>query len=476
MPGIFVFFLPIVSVVLGLVVSASLLQLDSPTRANAFWASRPLSPTAVLGSKLVVVMVVIVGLPLIGAAIGLGSLSTSSIVTTRLVTRCAIGYAGCALGVLVLGALTDDLRGAVVAFIGILFGTMIVGIAVASFVSARSGPMFPVFLAMALGSSTVVAAGGSITLLAFLYRTRARRVSSWIAGALATSWLIIGSTCPMVPSATALPRVGSKALLVVQPNDTGAWRDAARRLDIRLTPSAGFPTRDERTDFQADSVTIQLLDGKRVNVARFGFDRTTLTYEPPPLGTTVRWPDGVGYVPRGHLTLEPQADVREEIGKNAKSVSVAGTATSLRSRPIVSLPLRTGESVTRDGRRIAIYGFSHDATTVDVWVQLSTVPRDPVPAALGDPTTIDDLRFVIVNDTRSEAFLLQSKHGGGGSGGLVLPWIQIQTRFHQLTSELPGRERNDLILDDAWFNGARLVVLEWSVVRRFPARGETALR
>src|SRR5215468_7651472 len=81
MPAAFAVYLPVVCVILGLVAAGSVVQLDSPTRANAFWASRPISPSAVLGAKLVVVMITIVGLPLIGVAIGLAALDTSKATT-----------------------------------------------------------------------------------------------------------------------------------------------------------------------------------------------------------------------------------------------------------------------------------------------------------------------------------------------------------------------------------------------------------
>jgi hypothetical protein len=475
MPDIFVTYLPMVSAILGLVASASLLQSDSPTRANAFWASRPLSPSAVLGAKLAVVMIAVVGLPLIGVAIGLTALDTSSVDTTKLVARCAVRYGEFALAVLVVGAVTNDLRGAAVALIAIVFGAIMVLVAfsTASTDSATRGQSEIAALVTAVVLA-VVAICGAIALLAFMYRTRAKRLGTWIAVAIATSSLVFVS---LATPQNVRPRIqgGSTALLALQlqPSDTDAWRHAARSVALRLAPSAGFPTIGDRTDFRPDSVTIELLDGKRVNVDPMV--RTTMTLGRPRLGTGVRWLDGADEQSHGFLTVEPKGGTRRVIANNARSVSVAGIVTSLRLRPIASLPLRTGESVVHDGRRVVIYGFSHDSTEAHVWVQLFTVPRDTIPG-VADMTSVDDLRFALVNDARSEAFLLRDWGSSGSSGGLVLPWIQIQNRSRQLKNDTDGSLSHNLPRDDAWYNGARLVVLEWTLAGRFPARGEVALR
>jgi hypothetical protein len=475
MPDIFVTYLPMVAAILGLVASVSLLQSDSPTRANAFWASRPLSPSAVLGAKLAVVVIAIIGLPLIGVAIGLTSLDTSSVRTTSLVARCALPYGEWALAVLVVGALTEDLRGAAVALIAILLGAILT-LAAFSKGSAENtspGPSETASL-IALAVFTVVVVMGSIALLAFLYRTRAKRPATWIAVALATSCLVFASFAQVALNARPRVQDGGTASLVLQlqPSDTGAWRHAARSLVVPVAPSPRSRI-DDRTDFRSDSVWIELLDGKQVNVD--GVTKATMTLGPPPLGAPVRWLGGAGEQSRGYLNVEPQPGVRGAIGNNARSVSVAGIVTSLQSRPIASLPLRIGESVVHDGRRIVIYGFSHDADSANVWIELSTVPRDQV-LPIDDWTSTDNLRFALVNDARSEALMLRYWGGHSESGGLVLPWTQIQTRFSQFKSGTQDGPSHIVPLDDAWYKGARLVALEWSVVRRFRARGEVALR
>ena len=60
-------------VIAGVVLVATLIQSDSPIRADAFWATRPLSPTAVLLAKILLVVVIVVALPVAAQAFAVSS-------------------------------------------------------------------------------------------------------------------------------------------------------------------------------------------------------------------------------------------------------------------------------------------------------------------------------------------------------------------------------------------------------------------
>jgi len=55
-------------VLVGMLAAGLLIQADSPTRADAFWASRPFDPTAVLASKALCTLLVLVVPALIAQA------------------------------------------------------------------------------------------------------------------------------------------------------------------------------------------------------------------------------------------------------------------------------------------------------------------------------------------------------------------------------------------------------------------------
>src|SRR5690242_1633466 len=66
-PNVLTAVLPLI-LVLGCLMTAIFVQGDSPTRADAFWLTRPLHPSAVLAAKLLLVGTIIVGVPMLGQA------------------------------------------------------------------------------------------------------------------------------------------------------------------------------------------------------------------------------------------------------------------------------------------------------------------------------------------------------------------------------------------------------------------------
>jgi hypothetical protein len=464
MPDIFVVWLPAFIIILGLLSTASLLHADSPTRANAFWASRPLSPSAVLAAKLVVVATAVVALPLVGGLTALESLDTSPAAATSVLARAALSYGEWTLAVMVIGALTDDIRGFVSAFVGVL-AAMIVLLGVLDITTVEWGAFGPAVLLL-------ISVGGGVALMAFLYRTRHRGLRTWIAGVAAMVCLVTASF--MTPSlhdrAMLLSSAGPP--VEVEPLNPSAWREA-QRFAMRFRVAQGPDS--ERLDFHPIAITLRLHDGKDVHVNGSHSD-VLVRRVVPPVGHPVRWiNDPTNPEWPTVFTAQPNFDFeRPSIARDIRSVAVNGTVTVSRPRVVATLPLRKGATVTRDGRRVAIYGFRHDSSVANVWVQLSFVAR---PAAVPEPnrqlSEKDGLQFAIVNEAHAEAMLID---GGveGGSGSIVLPWINVSTMFMGLSTRT-SQGSTGVPRDDAWYAGAQLVIVEWNVVGRYPARGEATL-
>jgi hypothetical protein len=245
---------------------------------------------------------------------------------------------------------------------------------------------------------------------------------------------------------------------------------------MRLRVAQGSPS--ERLDFQPDSVAFQLLGGTEARVNGNYYSTQAVRGLLPPVGQPVRW---IIDQPRAEwpatIDVEPHDADRAAIARGVRSVMVAGQVIVSRGRVVASLPLRKDAAATRDGRRATIYDFSHNSTSAEVWIQLSVVPRgvaepEPNPRLSG----ADGLQFAIVNDARAEAMLLEGVgDGSGGSGAIVLPWIGIATTFQHFTTSTSGASANAFPRDSAWYDGARLVAVEWSVVGRYRARGEARL-
>jgi hypothetical protein len=461
----FVAVIPFGTVILGLIGAALLLQMDSPTRANAFWASRPLSPAAVLGAKLVVVAAVIVAFPVIAGSASLLSFGTSLGVTTALTLRGALGYGELLLAVIVISALADDMRETIVTFTAIVLG----GFAVLGALDAFLPSLAPI----AVISISLLGVIGALAIARNLYRTREKRLRTRITGIAVVACLLVGSfNVPASLRSDGLPPSAGPAVNIeaVNPNTWGQ----TRQLSMRLRP--GSADAEERLEFRADSITLRFLDGKRVPV--YDHPQMVVRMPPPPVAGAVRWivnrADTVSWT---NFSIEPSLLDRPSIARGVASVVIKGTVIASRPQIVATLPLRNEAVATDAGRRVRIYGVSHDATGADVWVQISAIPRDG--PDVGSPADqLDGLQFAIVNEARGEAIVLNRIGGGftGGSGSIVLPWIPIWTSFTRLSTGPSNAPPVGLPLDDAWYAGAHLVVAEWNVIGRYRTRGEVALQ
>jgi len=461
--------LPYLIVLVGLILSASLLQLDSPTRANAFWASRPLSPSAVLLAKVGVSMA-IVGSSLLALFTALGFLHATAETTVTMLARSAIAFVDWALAVLVVSAITDDFRGAVVALIAILLGIL----------------FLPSALREVGGSATLIGIAGGVSVLVYLYRTRDSRPRARIAAAVvaacllrAPSWFSSGMT-QTIPKATRAAASAGLSL-VIEPLNPSLWH-SSNQLKMKLGLVSTSPAPGERLEFRADTVTIRPVGRDEFTIPDRFTGPVASHWGRLQLGPTVRWihenslSDWKG--PSEFAVHSETVDGTPIIGPVA-SVAIVGTITSLRSRVIASLPLRVGAAATHGGRRVAIYGFSHDANGVDVWIQVAALAELNFdhPLIVSNSTSSGDaLEFAIFNEARSEAIFLDTKSRTRQSisGLLVLPWAPFGTSSGLFTTR-PFPLASENPLDDAWYAGARLVVFDWEVVERYRVRGDAAI-
>jgi len=460
-PDVFAFAFPLLIVVLGLIVSASLLQLDSPTRANAFWASRPLSPSAVLLAKFAVVSITIVGASLLGVFIALELLDATAAATGAVVAYGAIAFGKLALAAMVLSAITDDVRGAAVLLIALYVGGVFLTATVPGVVI--------------LWASTVIGIAGGVSVLVYLYRTRDRRPAMRIAGAVPACLLVASFRVPVGLPTRATPVINAGPALEIEPVSPNMWyANNQLTMQLRLVSTSIPPV--ERFDFGGDTVTIRSVRGEEVIL--IGGVASALPGWRPQLGPNVRWiiaASETGMDRSALFLVQPQTVDGRSILSSVASVAIVGTVTTLRSRVIASLPLRVGAGATQDGRRIAIYGVSHDTTGIDLWVQTSAIPQ----ARLDHQFMYsgDGLTYAIFNAARSEAILVRRQSSSGGQGNnLILPWIPLSKWSAYFTTKESGPAPTGSPLDDAWYADARLIVLEWDVVDRYRASGHATLR
>jgi hypothetical protein len=347
-----VVYLPLCTVILGLIVAASLVQADSPTRATAFWASRPLSPVAVLASKIVFMFVVLIALPLLVGVAALRPFDASGRAMTGMVAHAAVSYGAWLVAAMVIGSLTDDIR----TFVGVFVATL----AAMLVVLATLQEVIPASVGLGAGSAAAVLAGlkliglaGGVSLLALLYREHGRRRRAWIAGIAATVCLVFASVAE--PSsglgAPPTPAVGPPLQIeLIDPKMSGQpdkWQ-----LLVRIARGSD----SVRFNFRPDSARFENREG--ISVADGNLMPVALGDEVlPPLGQPVRWiidPPSPEY--RGIVTYAPRKTERQILSQGVKSITLDGMVTVFRPHVFATLPLRDGAVVTRDGRRLWLYG------------------------------------------------------------------------------------------------------------------------
>lgn len=148
-------------IVMGMLLLASFVQSDSPTRPDAFWAIHPQRPSAVMFSKLALAGGVILIPALIGQYAALSPLDIDVATAAPLLAASAGIFGAWLVFAFVVSAITPDIRTfilvAIAASIGLLLGLFFDGPMIS--VAARAG-------ACAAGVM------GALILLALLYRTR----------------------------------------------------------------------------------------------------------------------------------------------------------------------------------------------------------------------------------------------------------------------------------------------------------------
>ena len=100
---------------LSVLISALVVQADSPSRSDAFWVSRPLHPLAVLMAKAATLGLFLLALPLVGEAVVLSHHAVSPGEMVPMLAEALFAQAGIVVAAATLAALTANLSAFVVA-------------------------------------------------------------------------------------------------------------------------------------------------------------------------------------------------------------------------------------------------------------------------------------------------------------------------------------------------------------------------
>jgi len=443
MSDLTVSWLPLVIVVVGIITLAILVQADRPLQADSFWTTRPLAPTSVLFAKLLLAVVAITLLPLAAAFVSLRTLHTPAGVAARLLAHAGLVHLSLLLATILVAAVTEDMKGFVSACVGLL-AALLLSIGLFAEV-ANADFTLPSSIALVM---PVVA----LVVLAFLYRGRTTGTARRALGFAVALLLIVGAIVApnfdgaSVPMRSTGPRV---SFTFGTPGETSGILPFKMRVDD--TSSARFAFARDLTIISGERGAHKLTPLHDTIVAGAVF---------PDVGKPVRWilePVGVRRLNR--LAMSP-AD-SQVISRGAMSAELHGTVTVLHPRVLTTLPLRDGAFAETDGRFVSIYGLSHDSAHVSVYVHTVSAQLSGLPD------------FAIVNFERGEGMLLDEHPSSAlGDGWVVLPWIRVASSFGQFSTS----DRVSLPRDSSWYDGAKLVAVDWIPVSRYPASATMRLR
>lgn len=458
--------------VLGMIVAASFVQSDSPTRADAFWASRPFDPSAILGAKFLETALIVLVVPVTGELIALIAHHAEAGILFRAAATTGWAYATWLIVAFLSAAMTRDIKSFImtIATVPILLVALVVWTAA----RAHSTDQEPALRSAAQYATSwcliFLGALGSAALLTYLYRTRDARPRTWVAG-LACVFLLAqspGRTLTRAEASDAVPNTPRTTFRVSTGTTSNNGANEVR-YGINVSPDSLPPM--QRLALLNGVVTLR---GRAGSTVKQAVDNPFLN-----LAFSARPIDGVTWL--GHDLPISGAGVGVTRTDSLRAI-VEGGITDVRidGRILVRVPgradtlnLRVGATVARNGTSMTISKLDFSGGEPTLELAVSSVPEAVDPTG---PYSMDDQTdFSLVNGARREAVALMRRGGGHSFGWLVLAGIQVSAGEEQLGRQFMRRPGvSDEPLRDDWFDGARLVITHWVPAGSYTIHAENA--
>lgn len=455
----------VLMIVTGPIAAASIIQADSPIRADAFWASKPFRRWAMLTAKLALVAVALLLLPLLGQWLGLMAFDVPRVEQWTILLASTVTYGFVLLVAMFLGALTGELRSFVLAVVGSLIALLAAAMALSGGPGAAWGDSAIREVVFVIGLIGVAA------LLVLLYLRRGLRWAR-TGGVAALALLVAGTVTgsgsgPSRSGAAAATRAPAGSPdITVEMRDTALIRREGRfRLRISLVGASG----NQRYRLDSARARFFLRNGTTSEMPLWVFGPTVLrtgTTDLPGFQVVHEgWERFSG--PTSERDPVVFGDVRRALVGGIDSMQVTGRLTQLRPRVFATLPLRKGAAVLQQGQRVSIDELELDGP--DAILSLGT--KAVGSASSAQDWTADEVgaKVYLVNEQRHEAVALQRKNSSYNPGLLVLPGAGV--RQGTVNFQLPSDPDPAMpSLDGAWIRDARLVLIDWQDGPSVPVR------
>jgi hypothetical protein len=430
---------------------AIIVQNDSALAVDAFWATRPLYPTAVLAAK---VLAILVGMTL-PAAIGQGVIlyefglrgELPGVLTAGTGTHfLLIGlYAAVAALTPTIGAY---LTTGIVAFLAIsIFG----GFVVERLVNEAHVQVAVPWLAASVLDALPI---GLLCIAAIhLYRSRNKQRSFEIAGLAALSFALL----PFVRGSIIKPWTDTKPdtqpLVPIQASvhaeyDRGSvWASAIQR-----SPDSSAVIRLYDPEVR--------INGRRLDAGEESWTWVSAARAPLPAG--FRWLDSADFSVKDTVSFSTNLSANPGSGGN---VMIDGLYEVKRPTVVGVVPFTKGTKLRAKGIRLAIESIT---PTAEEPVVLSAATAQPMMTREAFPGP-EPFQFVLINRSTREAVSLGDVGGGSGSvgllGGMGVRWATNRFKFgSRFGNNRPAQ------VDANWLASAELMVVRWDIVRSDPVR------
>lgn len=462
---------------LAILLVATMVQEDSPARADAYWAALPLRESAILSGKGIAMALLL--LPAIAAhAFLLWWLGVPSALVPGMLLRAMWVFVAWLLAAALLGCVTRDIKALILACI---VGSITV-LVLYSTLPVQKASVY-VYRHGLSGIAIVCALCFALLVLHTMYRVRDRGRIAWVGALLGVAMLLfVTSTWPWYLSAKVRPALGRHSAppaLTVRADSAGlesggvsvqlsVWSAVPDSLQRFLVSIDGFdapgaePQHDARS---VDSAVVAL-----GSAGSFNYGNSSLDIQPPippapqgtrwsPMRSTFRLP-----LARRKITLTPEGWRR--VREGAATIRVFGTVTELEATPPVTLPMAgTGWARVHNIRMRA--DRLHDAPG-RFRVRVTRSEREEL---VGVDYAERRRSYALVNPSRGESLLLFTGGSGYEAELLVLPTSPMvrASEDAEVPSDGSSVETMQLQPTSSFLEGARLVLIRWNTVRRYNA-------
>ena len=469
---------------LAILISAVVVQADSPSRSDAFWASRPLHPLAVLVAKGATLGVFLLAIPLVAEAMLLSKHAVPSAEMVSMLAQSLVTQAGIVVGAATLAALTANLS----AFFMVGIGAGVAAAAVSSFMDNLLGGAFETLAPVEMAAPVL---GLGLVVLAHQYSSRNLRRSvigatlGGVMGLAIVGWTSGGYAEVSERPVTAPPDVVRTDLRwgafevepVIRSNE-------AQPTSWTLSTTLRLADADPRFEYNLIGATMRLhLDDGTVIWQRIR-RRTGLS----PRGVRpgdLEWP--LETLLTRHDVNEELADgevagVRIEVARlslvelqslseHGGRLEFAGRVDALVLEDWGSLPLTPGAELNRETSRFRIQSIRPPGGSGPLLRFLSETTRSYLDIPEGGFTGYSN--FALVNRELGVGFVVPVQTRGQRHAMVFAGGATATAFSHELDVPLIFSERGQVpAVDETWLRGAELMVMPAVSVGGYPIVAE----